>query len=254
MSSFEEKVVIVTGAAGGIGRATAARFAAEGATVVAVDVDDERGKETLQLIQTMGGHGLYIHTDVSDMTQVEQLIGTTLDRYGRLDCAFNNAAILGETGNYVADYSVANWERILKIDLTGIFLCCKYEVAAMLKAGGGAIVNTSSSIGLVGDRGCVGYAAAKHGVVGITRAVALEYATENIRVNAIAPGIVRTAMIESFIAGDASVEAKMLEREPIGRMAQADEVAAAVVWLCSHDASFVTGHTLSVDGGQVVAP
>jgi NAD(P)-dependent dehydrogenase (short-subunit alcohol dehydrogenase family) len=248
------KVAIVTGAAGGIGRAAAIRFASEGASVVVADIDDEGGDVTCHLIDLRGGEATYVHADVSMPDQIEELVRLTVRRYGRLDCAFNNAAIIGETGKDTADCTLENWMRVAAINFTGIFLCCKYEISAMLESGGGAIVNASSAVGIAGDRGYIPYVATKHGVIGITRVAALEYAARNIRVNAIAPGNTRTEMIENFIGGNSEVERALIARVPIGRMADPDEVAAAVIWLCSDEASFVTGHTMSVDGGQTITP
>ena len=254
MSALDGKVALVTGGAGGIGRAAAVAFAEAGARVAVADLNEVGCLDTVRRIHDAGSDGLTVRTDVSSADDVKSLVETTVQAFGRLDCAFNNAAIVGETGKDTADCSEENWSSVVSVNLTGVFLCMKYEIPAMLASGGGAIVNTSSSVGLIGDRGCIAYVATKHGVIGATRAAALEYAQRGIRVNAICPGVTRTEMVERVIGGDPEIEAMLVAREPVGRLGEPEEIAAAVVWLCSEAASFVTGHAMSVDGGQVVAP
>jgi NAD(P)-dependent dehydrogenase (short-subunit alcohol dehydrogenase family) len=251
---MDGRVAIVTGAGSGIGRAAALAFAAAGAKVVVADVKEEGAEETVARVQAAGGEALVVRTDVSREDEVRALVEAAVRVYGRLDYAHNNAAIIGPTQTDVIDVGRDDWDRVLAVNLTGVYLCMKYEIPAMLATGGGAIVNTSSSVGLIGDRGTLAYVASKHGVIGATRVAALEYATRGIRVNSICPGVTRTEMIEEIIGGDPEVERMLAAREPVGRLGRPEEIAAAVVWLCSDAASFVTGHALSVDGGQVVAP
>lgn len=247
---LEGKVALVTGGSSGIGRATALAFARAGAKVVVSDVAVQGGEETARLIREAGGDAVFIRTDVSQPDEVEALIRQAVETYGRLDCAFNNAGIEGESAP-TAECSLANWQRVLAINLTGVWLCMRYEIAQMLRQGGGAIVNTASVAGLVGFRGIPAYVASKHGIVGLTRTAALEYATAGIRVNAVCPGVIQTPMIERFTAGNPAALQQLLALEPIGRLGRPEEVAEAVVWLCSDAASFVTGHALAVDGGLV---
>lgn len=244
------KSVLVTGGASGIGRATCVAFAAGGANVVVADWDEKGGKATVRQIRTAGGEAFFIRTDVADGGAVESLVKKTVKRHGRLDCAFNNAGIGGKLG-LMADYDEADWHRVIAVNLTGVWLCMKHELQQMLKQGGGAIVNTASIAGLVGLTHVPAYCAAKHGVVGLTRAAALENAKRNIRVNAVCPGGVRTPMLEEAAAGKPQFLDAMAAQEPVGRLAEPEEIASAVLWLCSDAASFVTGHALAVDGGWV---
>jgi NAD(P)-dependent dehydrogenase (short-subunit alcohol dehydrogenase family) len=193
-----------------------------------------------------------VPVDVSRAQEVERLCARAVETYGRLDCAFNNAGIIGQVGPLLADVPEENWSRVCAVNLTGVFLCMKYEIPLLLRSGGGAIVNASSSVGLVGDRTYAAYVASKHGVVGATRAAALEYADRGIRINAVCPGPTRTELVEALFAADPEVEATLAARQPVGRLASPAEIAQAVVWLCSDEASFVTGHALAVDGGQVI--
>src|SRR3989449_2168859 len=232
------KVALVTGAGSGIGRASALTFAREGAKVVVADVVVEGGEETVGMVKTAGGEALFVKADVSQAAEVEALINKTLATYGRLDCAHNNAGIEGAVAT-TAECTEENWDRIITINLKGVWLCMKYEIPQMLKQGGGAIVNTASGAGLVGIPRAGAYVASKHGVVGLTKTAALEYAKAGIRVNAICPGSTRTPMLEGFMAGDPRVEAMMVAGEPIGRLGRPEEIAEAVVWLCSDAASFV---------------
>lgn len=247
---FVGKVALVTGAGSGIGRASAQKFAQEGAKVIVADIVAEGGKETVRLIREAGGEATFVKTDVSQAREVEALISSTVEIYGRLDCAHNNAGIEGSSAP-IAESSEADFDRVISINLKGIWLCLKYEVIQMLKqGGGGAIVNTSSVAGLVGFSGITPYTASKHGVAGLTKAVALEYATSGIRVNAVCPGVIDTPMIDRF-ASDPQVRAQLLAQEPVNRLGTPQEVANAVAWLCSDEASFMTGVPMPVDGGFV---
>ena len=241
------KVALVTGGGSGIGRQACLVFCREGAQVVVSDVTVEGGEETLSLIKQAGGEAVFIKADVAQAAEVEALVAKTVEAYGRLDCAYNNAGIAGRTAR-VADDTEENWERILSINLKGVWLCLKYEIAHMLKQGGGAIVNTASGAGLIGVRRTGAYVASKHGVVGLTKTAALEYAKANIRVNAVCPGPIDTPMLRG--ASERVIDA-MAAAQPNGRLGQPQEIAEAVVWLCSDAASFVTGHPMPVDGGYV---
>ncbi|MEF3274055.1 MAG: SDR family oxidoreductase [Chloroflexus sp.] len=247
---FIGKVALVTGAAAGIGRASALAFAREGAKVVIADVDVTGGEETVALCRAENTDAIFIRCDVSQSSEVEQLIAKAVDTFGRIDFAHNNAGIEGVQALLV-DYPEEVWDRVIDINLKGVWLCMKYEIRQMLQQGSGAIVNTSSVAGLSGSRGVSAYVASKHGIVGITKAAALEYARNGIRINAICPGTIHTVMIDRFIQGDAELLAQFAESEPIGRLGSPEEVANAVVWLCSDKASFVTGATLAVDGGRL---
>lgn len=242
---FEGKVALVTGASGGIGRATAIGFAAAGASVVVSDVDDAGGDETVALIETAGGKAIYQRCNVADAGEVKALIAAAMTTFGRLDFAHNNAGI----NNMGADeYDDAVWDRAVAINLSGVMYCMREEAAVMLDQGKGAIVNTSSINGLVGNGAQPGYTATKHGVIGLTRHGALRWAKAGIRVNAVCPGVIETPMTAPLTANPEMK--KLLDgMTPMGRMGRADEIAAAVLWLCSDQASFVTGHPLVVDGG-----
>ena len=248
--SLDGKVALVTGSGSGIGRASALAFARAGATVVGADVVVDGGQETLRLIQAAGGQGLFLKTDVSRAAEVEALIKQTVTTYGRLDCAHNNAGVEG-TFVSTTEYSEADWDRVLAINLKGVWLCLKYEIAQMLRQGGGAIVNTASGAGLVGVVGLSAYVASKHGVVGLTKTAALEYAKAGVRVNAVCPGVIQTPMVERLTRSRPDLSEALVAAEPMGRTGKAEEIAEAAVWLCSDAASFVTGHAMSVDGGYV---
>jgi len=248
--SLEGKVALVTGAGSGIGRAAALAFAREGAKVVVADVVAEGGKETVGLIEQAGGKALFVEGDVSASASAEAMVRTAVEQYGRLDCGFNNAGIEGAQAP-TAECTEDNWDRVLSINLKGVWLCMKHEIAHMLAHGGGAIVNTASVAGLVGFPNIPAYNASKGGVIQLTKTAALEYAKEGIRVNAVCPGVIRTPMVERFLGGSAEAEAQFVALEPVGRMGTPEEVAEAVVWLCSDAASFVTGHAMPVDGGLV---
>ena len=249
--SFDGKVALVTGASSGIGRATAMAFSREGAKVVAADVVTEGGEETVRIIQDSGGDAIFVKTDVSQANQVESLIKTAVATYGRVDCAHNNAGIEGavaQTHEYLEDA----WDSVMSINLKGVWLCMKYEIPQMLSQGNGAIVNTASVAGLVGHPWQPAYVASKHGVTGLTKVAALENAARGIRVNSVCPGVIHTPMIDRFVSMSSyHDEESIVSREPVGRMGNPEEVAEAVVWLCSDSASFVTGHNMTVDGGFV---
>jgi NAD(P)-dependent dehydrogenase (short-subunit alcohol dehydrogenase family) len=246
----EGKVALVTGGASGIGRATALTFAREGAKLVVADMNDEGGQQTVHMITENGGEAIFVKTDVSKTVAVQALISKVVETYGRLDCAHNNAGISSGVRALTADYPEERWQQVLAVNLTGVWLCMKYEIVQMLHHGGGAIVNTASIAGLVGGAGGAAYTASKHGVVGLTKTAALEYAQQGIRVNCICPGYIQTPMTASNLS-DPERQAQIIAREPIGRVGTPEEVAETVVWLCSDAASFVTGHAMTVDGGYV---
>lgn len=244
------KVALVTGAGSGIGRASALAFARLGAKVVVADIATEAGEETAALARAQNTDALYVRADVAQRGDVENMIRAAVETYGRLDFAHNNAGVSGQQAP-MAEYPEETWDRVIGINLKGVWLCMKYELQQMLKQGGGAIVNTSSVAGLRGSQGVAAYVASKHGIVGLTRAAALEYARSNIRVNAVAPGTIHTAMIDRFTGNDERVLQQFAESEPVGRLGTPQEVAEAVIWLCSDSSSFITGTVLSVDGGRL---
>jgi NAD(P)-dependent dehydrogenase (short-subunit alcohol dehydrogenase family) len=248
---FEGKVALVTGGSYGIGRAAAIAFAQRGAKVVIADIDVKNGEETIRRIKEVGGEAIFVRTDVSQAKEVEALINKTVETYGGLDCAFNNAGIHGEFISLV-DFSEDDWNHIIDVNLKSVWLCMKYEIPQMLMQGGGAIVNTSSAAGLIGAPSNPAYPASKHGVVGITKSTALEYARTGIRVNCVCPGPIRTGMHESLVSTSPDIVKAMGNKVPMGRIGEPEEVVGAVMWLCSEAASFVTGHALPVDGGIVV--
>jgi NAD(P)-dependent dehydrogenase (short-subunit alcohol dehydrogenase family) len=244
------KVAFVTGAASGIGRAAAIAFAQAGADVALVDVNQDGLEETAEQVQRLGRRPLVLRADVSSDEETRRAVDETVKGFGRLDCAFNNAGIEGKNAK-TAELAVADWDRVIAVNLRSIFLSMRHEIPHMLEQGGGAIVNCASVAGLVGFAGLPAYTASKHAVVGLTKTASLEYATQNIRINAVAPGVIDTPMIERFTGGTAEGRKAMESLEPIGRMAKPEEVASAVVWLCSDAASYVLGYTLAVDGGFV---
>lgn len=250
MGAFTNKVALVTGGSFGIGRATALAFAAEGARVVVADIDARGGEDTVATIRRLNGDALFVRTDVSKNDQVAALLGSTLGAYGRLNYAFNNAGIEGVMAT-TQDCTEENWDRILAVNLKSVWLCMKHELPQMLRQGHGSIVNCASIAGLVGFATAPAYVASKHGVVGLTRTAALENAKLGVRVNAVCPGIIRTPMIERATGGNPEIEAQFLAGQPIGRMGTPEEVASAVLWLCSDGASLMTGQAIAVDGGWV---
>ena len=251
MSALDGKAALVTGGGSGLGRASAIALARAGAVVTVADVDERGGKETAALVfEEVGGDAGFVRADVTRPEDVEAMVDKTVERWGHLDCALNNAGTTGASAP-TAEHTLDDWNRAIALNLTGVFLCLKYEIPAMLERGG-AIVNMASGAGLVGFAGLPAYVASKHGVVGLTRAAALEYASQSVRINAICPGSTRTPMLEGFMGGDPQIERMMTRAVPLGRLGRPEEIAEAVVWLCSDAASFVVGHALAVDGGSVI--
>jgi NAD(P)-dependent dehydrogenase (short-subunit alcohol dehydrogenase family) len=249
--SLDGKGALVTGGGSGLGQACAVAMARVGERVMVADVNEAGGAETVKLVEEAGSEADFVRTDVTDEAQVIAMVDATVARWGRLDCAVNNAGTTGPNG-FTADYTLEQWNATIGLNLTGVFLCLKYEIPKMLDAGGGAIVNMASGAGLMGFAGLPAYVASKHGVVGITRAAALEYAKQNIRINCICPGSTRTPMLEGFMGGDANIERMMTQGVPLGRLGRPSEIGEAAAWLCSDAASFVLGHAMAVDGGSVV--
>lgn len=249
-----DKVALVTGGSNGIGRATALAFAREGARVVVADVAVEAGEESTQLIYDQGGGAIFVKCDVSNSDEVQALMRHTLENYGRLDFAFNNAGIVG-TRAHVDEYPEAIWEKVIAVNLTGVYLCMKYELPLMVAQKKGAIVNNASVLGLITERLTAPYVASKHGVLGLTKTAALEYVRKGVRVNAVCPGFVETDMTGKYLH-EMGISAQMiqssLQLQPMKRMGKPEEIAEAVVWLCSDEASFVNGHGMVIDGGLIV--
>jgi NAD(P)-dependent dehydrogenase (short-subunit alcohol dehydrogenase family) len=250
MGALDGKVALVTGAASGIGRQSALAFGRAGAKVVVSDVTVDAGEETVKMIKDAGGEAFFVRADVSKAADVNALIAAAVSKYGKLDCAHNNAGIEGVPAP-LCDCADENWDKTIAINLTGVYLCCKAEVAQFLKQGGGAIVNTASVAGLAGFAGLPAYTASKHGVNGLTKQIALDYAKANIRVNSVCPGVIHTPMVDRFTGGDPAAFAAMEAMEPVGRMGKPEEIADAVVYLCTDQASFVTGINMPVDGGYI---
>lgn len=242
---FPGKVAFVTGAASGIGRATAVAFASEGARVAIVDRTEDALRQTADAIRAAGGEVVTIACDVAIPEQVENAVARTVAAFGRLDIAFNNAGVENKAAP-VAEIELAEWDRILDINLRGTFVCMKHEIAQMMRQGGGVVVNTSSGAGVRGVAGGSAYAASKHAIIGLTKSAALDYAKSNIRVNAILPGNIETPMMDRFTGGDIQ---KAIDLEPVGRLGKPEEIAEAVLWMCSDLGAFVTGASISVDGG-----
>jgi NAD(P)-dependent dehydrogenase (short-subunit alcohol dehydrogenase family) len=241
---FSGKVAMVTGAGSGIGQATAISFAAKGANVIVSDIKDN---DTVSRIKSAGGNACFVKTDVSVASDCERLVKQTIQTYGKIDIAFNNAGILGEE-NSLGDTSLEGYAKVIGINLNGVFYCMKFEILAMLKQGGGVIINTASILGAVGFPTYCGYVAAKHGVVGLTQNAALEYSSKGIRINCVAPGFIDTPLLNTI---DKNAKQDLILKHPIGRLGTSEEVAALVVWLCSEKASFATGGYYPIDGGYL---
>jgi len=248
MSSFQSKVALITGGSSGIGRATALAFAREGAKVIVASRRENESWETVRLVREAGSEGLFVKTDVSKEADVKEMVEKTIKAYGRLDFAFNNAGI-EQLPTPLAEQTEETFNQITNINVKGVWLSMKYEIPQMLKNGGGAIVNTSSIAGLIGFPGIPLYVASKHAVLGLTRSTALEYAKSSIRVNAVCPGAIETEMFERFVKDNEQVRDQVMAMHPIGRSGRPEEIAHAVVWLCSDRASFITGQSLALDGG-----
>lgn len=245
---MKDKVAIVTGAASGIGRAAARLFSKNGAQVVIADRDLDGIEETLSMIKKSGGKGIAVETDISDSAEVKELVDQAVKTFGKLDYACNNAGIEGEQA-FTPDCTPENWNRVIDINLRGTWYCMKHEIPEMLKNGGGSIVNISSIAGLIGFPGIPAYVGSKHGINGLTKTAALEYADRGIRVNSICPGAIETPMIDRFVGKQEKDREELVARHPMGRFGTPEEVGEAVIWLCSDKSSFITGQTLAVDGG-----
>lgn len=248
MESFQGKVAVITGGSSGIGRATAVAFARQGATVVVASRREEEGAETIHMIEQAGGEGIFIKTDVTKEPEVKALIEKAVATFGHIDCAFNNAGVLGPVGPIV-ERKVEDYELIMNTNVKGVLLCMKYEIAHMLKNGGGAIVNNASVGGLIGFPGGAMYVASKHAVLGLTKASALEVAKSGIRINAVSPAVIQTDMADLAINGMGATKEQFAAMHPVGRVGTPKEIASAVLYLCSDGASFITGQSLTVDGG-----
>ena len=245
---LEGKCTLITGASSGIGRAAALSFAREGAKLTIGDIMTEGGEETAGLVKKAGGQAHFVKCDVSKAADVDAMVEAAVKKYGRLDCAFNNAGYEGKT-LHIAEETEEDWDKVMAIDLKGVFLCLRAEIRQMIKqGGGGAIVNTASTAGLVGSHGMPAYTAAKHGVVGLTKVAGLEYSKAGIRVNAVCPGVIDTPMVERLVAGRPKVDARLVGVEPIGRKGKPQEIAEAALWLLSDYASFVAGFAMAIDG------
>ncbi|OYU30814.1 MAG: short chain dehydrogenase [Comamonadaceae bacterium PBBC2] len=245
---FDDKVVLVTGGGGGIGRASALAFARAGAQVAVTDRDAQAGEETVRQVQALGAQAVFIQADVTQATQVQAMVAQVVSHFGRLDCAFNNAGI-EEEHMRLADCDESIFDRIMAVNVKGVWLCMKYQLAHMAQNGGGSIVNTASVAGLIGAPKMAAYSASKHAVIGLTKSAAVEYGRKKIRVNAVCPAVINTEMFVRAVQADPKIGPAITQAHPVGRIGEADEVAAAVVWLSSDAASFVTGLAHTVDGG-----
>lgn len=246
---FRNKVGIITGAATGIGRATAIEFAKAGSRLILADRDDDQCKETLKLIESFEGNAITIHADVSIESHVQKMVNEAILKFGTLDFAFNNAGIEGKQSPFV-EGSLQNFNQVISINLTGVWLCMKYELNQMLKNGSGVIVNNASILGQVGFAGAAPYTAAKHGVIGLTQVAALEYSAKNVRINSVCPGFIETPMLErAGLLSDPRVKEMIASKHAMNRLGKAQEIADVVLWLCSPQSSFVTGQAIYVDGG-----
>lgn len=250
MGLLDNKVVLVTGGGSGIGQSTARSLAADGASVVVCDIDDDGGERAVEQMRNDGLDATYVHCDVTLADEVDALLSYVLTEHGRLDGAFNNAGIEGVAGT-AGDYDESEWDKVLSVNLKGIWLCLRAEVKAMQISGGGAIVNTSSALGAVGIANLPAYVASKHGVIGLTRAAAIDHARDNIRINAVAPGVIDTPLMSRRIEEMPEIEAPLRAAHPLGRIGATTEVADTVCWLLSDRASFVHGAVVSVDGGYL---
>jgi NAD(P)-dependent dehydrogenase (short-subunit alcohol dehydrogenase family) len=250
-SMFDGDVALVTGGSSGIGRATALAFARDGAKVVVASRRTDQSEETVRLIEAAGGEALFVRTDMKKPAEIASLVARTIEHFGKLNYAFNNAGIEGDPFVPLAESSEATWDDVIAVNLTGVYLCMKHEIPHILKTKG-AIVNMASVAGLTGGRVGTAYFASKHGVVGLTRAAAIEYAARDIRINAVAPAVIRTDMTQRAFFHDEALGAQVTAMHPMGRVGRPEEVAEAVIWLCSKHASFTTGHVLPIDGGRLV--
>ncbi len=251
MTKFSEKVAFITGAGTGIGRAAALAFAREGAKVIATGLSDKNVQETANLVKKSGGTALPINCDVTNEEDIISALDQTIKIFGRLDFAFNNAGI-EQPLKPVIDITLKEWDQLLAVNLKGVFLCMKHQIPLLLKQGGGVIVNTSSGAGVKGFRGQAAYAATKHGLIGLTKSAALDYADANIRINAVCPGIIETPMMDRFTEGTNEGRERVIAQEPVGRMGKPEEIAETVIWLCSDAGAFTVGAAIVVDGGQTI--
>ena len=250
MGSLQNKIALITGAASGIGRATAVAMAREGAHIIVSDVNESGGAETCGLVAQAGGEAVFIRADVSKAGDVESMLQETVRIFGRLDIAFNNAGVGGQMSP-IEQKTEDEWDQVININLKGVWLCLKYEIPVMLQSGGGSIINMASIAGLLGFRMAAAYSASKHGVIGLTKTAALEYARKNIRVNAVCPYFTDTPMVSEMIDVAPVMKEATVSGTPMKRLAEPDEIAQVVVWLASDKASYVTGHAMPIDGGVI---